>query len=146
MSDAEIIEEAIRLMDSGDYRAALPLWEKLRNGAHDEKSIGVYHLNECRCLSAIGDPRRAEQSLDELRRIDQQGQFRFYIELIDIDQLHGRGEYDNWRPLVLQQPSDAYSRCPGVYLSGTTVCLSYLLPPQCYSLAVRGAECQVKRG
>ena len=103
MSDAEIIEEAVRLMDSGDYRAALPLWEQLRSGAHDETSIGVYLLNECRCVSAIGDSRRAELCLDELRRIDQQGQFRFYIELIDIDQLHGRGEYDkaNARAMML---------------------------------------------
>jgi tetratricopeptide (TPR) repeat protein len=94
MTDQELLDEALRLTDSGDYAEAVKLWERLRNlAALDVDWKCVLFLNERKCRTALGQFETSAQLLDTVENMDTTGQFQLEIELARIDNLYKQGKF-----------------------------------------------------
>src|SRR5882724_405407 len=87
MTDDQVLEEALRLTDAGDFAPALTLWEKLKGRTVDIQSKCLILLNERRCLSGLGEHDRARDLLRMVEEIDTSGEFCLYVASGYIDNL-----------------------------------------------------------
>jgi tetratricopeptide (TPR) repeat protein len=94
MTNDEMIHEALRLSDEGNYADALKLWESLSSlTSLDVVSQCVFLLNERKCRSALGQHEIALQLLDKVENIDAAHEFRLQTEFARIDDLYKQNKF-----------------------------------------------------
>src|SRR5437660_745249 len=85
--------KALALVEEGNNREALHLFEEMRRQNLTSFENAVILLNEAKCLTSIGKFETARDRLHTVQQIDDSGQFRVHLEAILIQIHFAAGEF-----------------------------------------------------
>lgn len=107
MTHEQMLNQALRLGEEGNYANALKLWQTLCKLPGLSLEIKcVFLLNQRKCYSALGQYKLAEETLAELEQLDTDRQFWAELEHAQLDNLRSQGKFSEAYKRLVQFRQD----------------------------------------